>query len=44
MNTDDLTEETHYARSRFIRKLVQSPRGSDIASSVYARKPPMRMV
>lgn len=44
MNTDNLTEEDHYARSRFVRNLVQSPSGSAIASSVYARTPPMRIV
>jgi len=44
MNTDDLTEENHYARSCFIRKLVQSPSGSTITSSLYDRKPPMRIV
>jgi mannosyltransferase OCH1-like enzyme len=42
MNADDLTEES--ARSRFIRKLVQNPSGFATESSVYARKPPMRIV
>ena len=41
---DNLTEEDHYARSRFIRKLVQNPSGSVTPSSVYVRKPPMKIV
>jgi len=44
MNTDDLTEENHYARSHFIRKLVQTPNNSNCSSSVYAKIPPMRIV
>lgn len=41
---NDITEEDHYARSRCIRKLVQSPYNSVIITSVYAQKPPMRIV
>jgi mannosyltransferase OCH1-like enzyme len=44
MNLDDLTEEDHKARSRFIRKLVQNPSNTNITSSVYAKKLPMRIV
>lgn len=44
MNVDDLTEEDHKARSRFIRKLVQNPNNSNLKSSLYAKKPPMRIV
>jgi hypothetical protein len=42
--TEDIAEENHDARSRFIRKLVQSPSDSVIVSSVYDRKPPMKIV
>lgn len=41
---DNITEESHYARSRFIRELVQSSSCSAVASSVYTRKPPMKIV
>lgn len=44
MNLNDQTEEDHKARSRFIRKLVQNPSNSNGISSVYAEKPPMRIV
>lgn len=44
MNTDDITEENHIARSCFIRKLIQNPSESTITSSLYDRKLPMRIV
>ncbi len=44
INIDDITEEDHYARSRCIRKLVQSPDNSMITTSVYAQKLPMKIV
>lgn len=44
INIDNITEEDHYARSRCIRKLVQSPDNSVITASVYAPKPPMKVV
>ena len=44
MNVDELTEEEHKARSRFIRKLVQNSSNFNIKSSLYAKKIPMRIV
>lgn len=44
MNTDDLTEENHHSRSRFIRKLVQKTSNSNIKSSAYGKKIPLRIV
>lgn len=44
MSTDNHTEENHYERSRFIRKLVQNPNNPVITSSVYTRKPPMKII
>lgn len=44
MKVDELTEEDHKARSNFIRKLVQNPSKSNIKSSIYKKKPPMRIV
>lgn len=44
MNTNDLTEENHHARSRFVRRLVQSTGDSVAASSVSSQKPPLRIV
>jgi len=44
MNLDDLSEEHHKARSRFVRKLVQQPYDTNIRSSVYAKKPPLKIV
>jgi hypothetical protein len=38
------TEERRRARSSFVRRLVQRSSGSAIASSVFARKPPKRIV
>lgn len=43
MNSNELTEEDHKARSHFIRKLIQSP-NSNTTSSVYKRKVPMKIV
>jgi len=44
MNVDELTEEDHKARSRFIRKLIQNPSNFNIKSSIYTKKPPLRIV
>lgn len=44
INIDNITEEDHYARSRCIRKLVQSPNNTVLTTSVYAKKPPMKVV
>ena len=44
MNVDDLTEDDHKARSRFIRNLVQKPNNYNIKSLLYAKKTPMRIV
>ena len=44
MNAADPTEESHRARSSFVRGLVQCSSGSAVASSVFARKPPKRIV
>lgn len=44
MNVGDPTEESHHARSRFVRRLVQRPRRSGIASSVLTKSPPKRIV
>jgi hypothetical protein len=44
MNTSNPTEENHRARSSFVRGLVQRSGNSAVASSVFSRKPPMRIV
>ena len=44
MNVDDLSEEDHKARSRFIRKLIQNPSSSNIMSPEYTRKTPKRII
>lgn len=44
MNLNDTTEEDHHACSTFVRELVQRSRESDVASSVFPRKPPKRIV
>lgn len=44
MNVDDLTEEHHKARSHFIRKLIQNPCNTNTISSVYSKKPPLKIV
>jgi len=44
MNASNLTEESHRARSSFVRGLVQRCSGSAVASSVFAKKPPKRIV
>lgn len=44
MNIDEITEEDHKARSRFIRRLVQSPIDSDINSTIYTKKIPKKLV
>lgn len=44
MNLEDITEDNHKERSRFIKKLIQNPSNTCNTSSVYAAKPPMRIV
>lgn len=44
INIDNITEEDHLARSRCIRKLVQSSNHSVGTTSVYIKKPPMKVV
>jgi len=44
MNASDPSEENHRARSSFVRGLVQRSSGPDVASSVFARKIPKRIV
>ena len=44
MNAGNPTEESHRARSSFVRGLVQRSGGPDVASSVFARKLPKRIV
>ncbi len=44
MNTGNPTEENHRARSSFVRGLVQRSSGLAVASSVFARKLPKRIV
>jgi len=44
MNASDPSEENHRARSSFVRGLVQRSGGPDVASSVFARKLPKRIV
>ena len=44
MNAGNPTEESHRARSSFIRGLVQRSREPDVASSIFSRKPPKRIV
>ncbi|MFV2044835.1 MAG: glycosyltransferase family 32 protein [Anaerolineales bacterium] len=44
MKASDPTEEDYHARSNFVRRLVQRSRESDVASSVFSRKPPKRIV
>lgn len=44
MNAGNPTEERHRARSSFVRGLVQRSSGSAVTSSVFARKPPKRIV
>jgi len=44
MNTSNPTEEDHRARSNFVRRLVQSSRESEAASSTLSSGPPKRIV
>lgn len=44
MNTDNPTEDSHRARSSFVRGFVQCPSSSVVSSSVLAKKPPKRIV
>lgn len=44
MNTDDPTEENHRARSSFVQRLVQYSNGHAVASSIFAKKLPKRIV
>jgi mannosyltransferase OCH1-like enzyme len=44
MNAGNPTEENHRARSSFVRGLVQRSGGSAVASSVFAKKLPKRIV
>lgn len=44
MKLNDAIEGEHLARSNFVRGLVQRSRESDVASSVFSRKPPKRIV
>jgi len=44
MNASNPTEENHSARSSFVQRLVQRSGGSEVASSVFARKLPKRIV
>jgi hypothetical protein len=44
MNAGNPTEESHRARSSFVRGLVQRSSGSAVASSVFAKKLPKRIV
>lgn len=44
MNTSNPTEESHRARSSFVRGLMQRSGGSAVASSAFARKLPKRIV
>jgi hypothetical protein len=44
MNAGNPTEESHRARSSFVRGLVQCYSGSTVASSVFTKKPPKRIV
>ncbi len=44
MNAGNPTEEDHRARSRFVRGLVQRSNDPAVASSVFTRKPPKRIV
>lgn len=41
---NDSTEDDHRARSHFVRGCVQQSPDSDVASSVFPRKPPKRIV
>lgn len=44
MNAGNTTEENHHERSSFVRGLVQRTGGPAVASSVFARKVPKRIV
>ena len=44
MNTGKLIEENHHARSNFVRGLVQRSTSLAVASSIFATKPPNRIV
>ena len=44
MNASNPTKESHRVRSNFVRGLVQRSREPDVASSVFSRKPPKRIV
>ncbi len=44
MNADNPTDDSHRARSRFVRALVQRSNGTTVVSSVLTRKPPKRLV
>ncbi len=44
MNAGNQTDESHRARSSFVRGLVQRSSDSAVASSVFARKLPKRIV
>jgi hypothetical protein len=44
MNSGNPIEENHYARSSFVRRLVQRSGGPAVASSVFARRLPKRII
>jgi len=44
MNVEDLTEEHHKMRSRFIQELIQNPSDHSTQSSTYFKKPPCKIV
>ena len=44
MQLNDSTEDDHRARSNFVRGCVQQSPDFDVASSVFSRKPPKRIV
>lgn len=44
MNASNPTEESHRARSSFVRGLVQCDSGPAVASSIFTKKPPKRIV
>lgn len=44
MNIDDITEDNHNARSHFIRELIQNPSITKPTSTIFTKKPPMKVV
>jgi hypothetical protein len=44
MNAGNTTDKSHYARSSFVRGIVQCSGSSTVASSVFAKKPPKKIV